>query len=147
MARVADEKRKWWESVALLPHNMSQAQQHQSQQAQQPSSFIDTFKQMPQQRPPRGPTLEYFNNDSNKPIIRTSTSNSSPQPPSDSGYGSLLSAYTSLIPFQQTKAEFTPELEVASSEILYPTCNKVVKTQSELRYDYHRETKGCTKRL
>ncbi|KFY02671.1 hypothetical protein O988_01997 [Pseudogymnoascus sp. VKM F-3808] len=88
IARIADEKRKGWESgTPLPPQNMSQAQpqlqmptqQHQSQQSQQPSSFIGTFEQMQQQRPPRVPTLGYFNNDSSRPIVRASTSNSSPQ--------------------------------------------------------------------
>ncbi|KFX99399.1 hypothetical protein V490_01813 [Pseudogymnoascus sp. VKM F-3557] len=63
------------------------------------------------------------------------------KPPSDSRYGSLISAYASSIPFQQTKAEFTLELEVASSEILCPTCNKVVRTQSALRKHFERHSR------
>lgn len=85
------------------------------------------------------------------------------KPQSDSGYGSLQSAYASSISnfdtglpasgnripfsrshgFQQTEAKFALEPKVASSEVSLsmhpllrcPTCNKAVKTPSALRYD------------
>lgn len=98
------------------------------------------------------------------------------KPQSDSGYGSLQSAYAASsisnfdtglpaignqIPFprnhgfQQTEARFSLGPKVASSEVSLSvpsllhcrTCNKGVKTPSALRYDFHRETKDCTKRF
>ena len=94
------------------------------------------------------------------------------KPQSDSGYGSLQSAYASSISnfdtglpatgnriafprshgFQQNEAKFGLEPKVASSEaslsvhplLRCPTCNKAVKTPSALRYDSLREIKDCT---
>lgn len=85
------------------------------------------------------------------------------KPLSDSGYGSMRSVYASSISnldaglpvtgnrnyfprshgFQQTEAKFASEPKVSSSGVSHsvnsllrcPTCKKVVKTQSALRYD------------
>jgi hypothetical protein len=90
------------------------------------------------------------------------------RPVSDSGYGSMRSVYASSISnldaglpatgnrnsfphghgFQQTEVKFASEPKVSSSGVSHsvnsllccPTCKKVVKTQSALRYDSRRES-------
>ncbi|OBT85219.1 hypothetical protein VE02_05205 [Pseudogymnoascus sp. 03VT05] len=65
--------------------SISQASNAPSRSVTAPSKHLpqaqQIVQQMQQQRPPRGPTLGYFNSDTNRPIVRASSiSNPSPQP-------------------------------------------------------------------